>query len=296
MKSNLPDRSLVRQYLLGRLDRNKELEDQLSNDILFNDELSEMVESIEDEIIDDCLDGTLDSADKDAVDGYFLRPPERKEKLRFARLLRHHFEKPHDLAEARLDAPLSNRTNVIQERIDYRSAVPWQSHFRPYGQIVALILLSVGSLIYIFSVRKNQARLESLLAREREHSASLVTDAQLLQSPILALTLVSDRSRGDGTQIPYVQIKPSTKRIMVDIVLQGPSLGAYDVHLETNAENGPIWSARLLLLISDSGDARLVFDLPIQRLKSDVYSFVVSSAVPGSGRPKHYDFRVKLTR
>src|SRR5580765_4075607 len=103
MKSNLPDRSLVRQYLLGRLDRNKELEDQLSNDILFNDELSEMVESIEDEIIDDCLDGTLDSADKDAVDGYFLRPPERKEKLRFAQLLRHHLARREDLANTRTD-------------------------------------------------------------------------------------------------------------------------------------------------------------------------------------------------
>ncbi len=92
MNSSLPDRRVIREYLLGRLDEQEELESNLSEEILFSDELSEMVESIEDEIIEEYLDGALDSADKNAVDEYFLRPPERKEKLRFARLLRHHFE------------------------------------------------------------------------------------------------------------------------------------------------------------------------------------------------------------
>src|SRR6201987_1936915 len=104
MKSNLPDRSLIREYLLGRLDNEKELEEQLSHDIFSNDELSEMVESIEEEIIEDFLDGTLDSADKDAVNRYFLRPPERREKLRFARLLQHHFEEQNELVGTRSDA------------------------------------------------------------------------------------------------------------------------------------------------------------------------------------------------
>src|SRR5215467_6703506 len=92
MKSNLPDPSLIREYLLGRLDNEKELEGQLSHDIFSNDELAEMVESIEEEIIEDFLDGTLDAADKEAVNTYFLRPPERREKLRFAKLLKNHFE------------------------------------------------------------------------------------------------------------------------------------------------------------------------------------------------------------
>ena len=120
----------------------------------------EMVESIEEEIIEDFLDGTLDSADKDAVDRYFLRPPERKEKLRFARLLRHHFEEQHELVGARSDAIPSADTNVIRESSDYRAPIPWRSHFRTYGQLAALVLLSVVSLIYISGVRKNQARLE----------------------------------------------------------------------------------------------------------------------------------------
>src|SRR5215475_5537773 len=117
MKSDVPDRGLVREYLLGRLDHKTELEEQLSHEICFNDDLSQMVESVEEEIIEDFLDGRLDPADKDAVDGYFLQPPERKEKLRFARLLRHHFEQRHDPVNTRRET--FDSTNA---RFDYRPA------------------------------------------------------------------------------------------------------------------------------------------------------------------------------
>lgn len=294
MKSNLPDRSLIREYLLGRLDNEKELEEQLSHDIFSNDELSEMVESIEEEIIEDFLDGTLDSADKDAVNTYFLRPPERKEKLRFARLLRNHFEEQHELVGTISDMPRSAYTNVVRDSSDYRATIPWSSHFKTYGQLAALVVLGIGSLLYISALQKKKASLESQLAQEREHSASLVKEAPILTSSLIPLTLVADRSRGDDTQIPHIEIKPSSRRIMVDIALQGHSPGPFDVHLETKAGNGPIWSARLLPLVSSSGDTRLVFDLPAQGMESDVYSFLVSSPLPGSGSGKHYDFRVEL--
>jgi len=302
MNRNLQDRSLIREYLLGRLDTKEELERQLSQDIVSNDEVAEMVESIEEEIIEDFLDGTLNSADKDAVDQYFLRPPERKERLRFARLLRDHFEERPELVGERSDALPSPFTDVVRDSSDYRVPFPRPSYFRTYGQLAALVLLSVGSLIYIAGLRKSQARLEAQLAQEREHSASL-KEAQVLQSSLVPLTLVSDRSRGDVTQIPEIEIKPSTQRIMVDIALQAHSPGPFDVSLETKAGNGPIWSARLLPLVSSSGDARLVFDLPVQGINPDIYSFAVSSQLPGSGRPilgsgrpKHYDFRVSLTK
>ena len=294
MKTNLPDRSLMREYLLGRLDNEKELEKQLSHDICFNDELSEMAESIEEEIIEDFLDGTLDSADKDAVNAYFLRPPERKEKLRFARLLRNHFEEQHPLVGTTSDTRPLPYTNVVPESSDYRAPIPWWPHFKTYGQLAALVVLSIGSLLYISALQRKEASLESQLAQEREHSASLVKEAPILESSLIPLTLVTDRSRGDDAQIPHIEIKPSTQRIMVEIALQGHSPGPFDVHLETKAGNGPIWSARLLPLVSSSGDTRLVFDLPAQGMKSDVYSFLVSSPLPGSGSGKHYDFRVEL--
>ncbi len=294
MKSNLPDRSLIREYLLGRLDNEKEREEQLSHDIVANDELSEMVESIEEEIIEDFLDGTLDSADKNAVSAYFLRPPERKEKLRFARLLRNHFEEPHQLIGTISDTRPSAYANVVWESSEHRAPIPWWTHFKTYGQLAAFVVLGIGSLLYISTLQKKEAGLESQLAQEREHSASLVKEAPILKSSLIPLTLVADRSRGDDSQIPHIEIKPSTRRIIVDIALQGHSPGPFNVHLETKAGNGPIWSARLLPLVSSSGDTRLVFDLPAQGMESDVYSFLVSAPLPGSGSEKHYDFRVEL--
>jgi anti-sigma factor RsiW len=294
MKSDVPDRALVREYLLGRLDDKKELEEQLSHEICVNDDLLEMVESIEEEIIEDFLDGTLDPADKDAVDGYFLRPPERKEKLRFVRLLRHHFEQRQDLVNTRRET--FDSANVPQARFDYRPANLGRSHFRTYGELAALFVLTVAGLIYISGIRKNQARLEGQLAQEREQSATMAKEAQLSQASMVALTLVSDRSRGDSTQIPNVEITPRAQRIVVEIALPGHSPGPFDVMLEAREKSQAIWAARLLPLVSASGDARLVFDIPVQGVASDVYSFVVSSSLPGSGGPKHYDFRITVAK
>src|SRR5579862_338884 len=88
MTTAIPDPHQIRQYLLGRLDDNEELENTLSEGILFQSDMSEMTDLIEDEIIEQYLDGTLDTTDKSDVEKYFLRPAERRERLQFARLLR----------------------------------------------------------------------------------------------------------------------------------------------------------------------------------------------------------------
>ena len=294
MKSDVPDRGLVRDYLLGRLDDKKELEEQLSREICVNDDVSEMVESIEEEIIEDFLDGALAPADKDAVDEYFLRPPERKEKLRFARILRHHLEQRQDLVNTRTET--FGSANVRPEGIDYRSPHFGHSHLRNYGELAALVLIAVVGLIYTSGMRKNQARLEAQLAQEREQSATVAKEAQVSQASMVALTLVSDRSRSDNTQIPNIEIKPAAQRIVVEIALPVRSPGPFDVMLEARGKDQPIWAARLLPLVSASGDARLVFDIPVQGVASDVYSFVVSSSLSGTARPKHYDFRVTVAK
>jgi hypothetical protein len=284
MKNSVGDRNLVRQFLLGRLDESVEVEDKLSEQILFNDEMAEIVDSVEDDIIEEYLDGSLDSADRNAVDQYFLRPPERKEKLRFARLLRHHFEtkgaRPFDTKQNELDMP----------------PIAWRSHMRTYAQLAALVLVSISSLVYVTSARRSQARLEGELAQERERSISLEKQTELLQPPIVPLTLVADRSRGVSSQIPQLEIKSSTRRIIVEIAVQGGVPGPYDVSLETAGGKGPLWSATLLALISPSGDAKLVFDVPTQGIESDVYSFVISLASPEAGEHRHYDFQVKRAK
>jgi hypothetical protein len=275
------DRKLVRQYLLGRLDDQTELEDDLSDSIVLNDEMTDIVDSVEDEIIEEYLEGSLSSADREAVEKYFLQPPHRKEKLRSAQLLRHYFEmKPSRFSGA----------NFV------RPPAPWVAQFRTYGGLAALVLVIISTLVYVSSVRRGQTRLERELAQERARSSSLVKQAELLLPTVVPLTLVADRSRAAETQIPLVEIKSSTQRIIVEIALQGAASSPYDVRLETKRGEGPLWSARLLPLFSTTGDARLVFDVPARGIESDVYSFVVSSASQSTGGLRHYDFQVKLAK
>jgi hypothetical protein len=291
MKSDVPDRALVRQYLLGRLDDKKELEEQLSHEICVNDDLSETVESIEEEIIEDFLDGTLDPADKEAVDGHFLRPPERKEKLRFARILRHHLEQRQDLVNTRRET--FGSTNVRLERLDHRSPHFGHFHLRNYGARRVGPAYCRGSVLHM-GIRETKRDLKDGLHKGRTVCNS-GKRAQVSQASIIALTLVSDRFRSDNWN-PNIEITPSSTRIVVEIALPGRSPGPFDVMLETRGKNQPIWTARLLPLVSASGDARLVFDIPAQGVASDVYSFVVSSSLPRSERPKHYDFRVTIAK
>jgi len=295
MNSSLPDRRVIREYLLGKLDEQEELESNLSEGILFSDELSEVVESMEDEIIEEYLDGALDPADKNAVDEYFLRPPERKDKLRFARLLRHRFEtKQSDAVMPPPDILPVTGWDVSQYRVGIGPFAGWGHHFRTYGQITVLILLCILSLTYISGIRKRQAQLEVELMKERELSASVARQASLLQPPIIALTLVSDRSRGAGAP-PHIEIKPSIRRIIVEIALPRGATGSHDVRLEANGKKAVLWSATLSPLVSSSGDARLMFDVPTRGIESGVYSFVVSSS-PQAQQHKSYDFEARVTK
>jgi hypothetical protein len=296
MNRTLPDRRVIREYLLGRLDEQKELESNLSERILFNDELSEVVESIEDEIIEEYLDGALDSIDRNAVDEYFLRPLERKNKLHFARLLRQHFEtKRNDVVRPPLGILPVTGSDASQYSIGVAPAAGWRHHLRTYGQFVALILLFMLGLTYISGIRKRQAQLEGALVQERERSATLASQASPLQPPMIALTLVADRSRGTGAP-PHIEIKPSTQRIIVEIALPRGATGSYDVRLLANGKNGPLWSATLSPLVSPSGDARLMVDVPTRGIASDVYSFVVSSSPPQAQQRKYYDFEVRVKK
>src|ERR1043166_6808472 len=88
----IADRNLMRDYLLGTLDEQSELEEKERDRIVNNEQTTDIVDSVEDEIIEEYLEGSLNSVDRDAVENYFLKPPQRKEKLRSAQLLGQYFK------------------------------------------------------------------------------------------------------------------------------------------------------------------------------------------------------------
>lgn len=297
MKSGWPTENTIRQYLLGRFDDQQELESNLSQQMLFDGELSEIADSIEDEIIEDYLDGSLSAADKKAVDEYFLRPPQRREKLRFARTLRQHFDTKEDAVVVRESAPWTQSSvpGLMKNDVATGVVIPLRSHFRTYCEIAALVLLTAGSLFYISRVRqelqsqidasqKKQAQVEKEFAHVREKAAALAKRLELYEPPVVTLSFF-----GLLRDIPSdhpIEIKPFTQRIRVEIDMGGAAAGAYDVRLETKAGE-QIWSQTNLQSIS--GDLR--FEMPALGITAGDYQLVVNSR--GDHKIRSYWFRAR---
>lgn len=78
----------VRMYLLGKLDETGQqaVEEQL----LADDELFNLIGVVEDELLDEYLDGDLKGDELERFTGFFLSPPARQRKLSFAMALQKH--------------------------------------------------------------------------------------------------------------------------------------------------------------------------------------------------------------
>ena len=269
------DRNLIREYLLGRLNQQAEVEENLSDSIFFNDQMAEVVDSVEDELIEEYLEDSLNPAERDAVISYFLQAPERQEKLHFAKLLASHLS----------NQPKTSVAGGLVTR-------PWHSDFRTYGLVAVLALVVITASTYVSSVRRTQARLESELVQEKQRTSALATQAELLQPSIVPLTLVADRSRGTEASLPQILIKAATRRLAVDVPLQSSS-GSYEVRLENKGGSTALWTARVSPLVSNTGDARLVFDVPASEIQSGVYSIVVTPIAPANQGARYYDFQAR---
>jgi hypothetical protein len=295
MIGNNPDRELIRQYLLGRLDDEEATEATLSEDILCDDALAEFVDSVEDEIMEEYLNGTLDSADRKSVEEYFLQPPERLQKLGFMRLLEQNFAVANQrpATSERVSIPDERLHEIRPNKVTVERIAVWRSLFWVYGRVAAVIVFGLAAVSYAALLQRKQNVLEHDLDREKARSASLMTQVSQLQPPIAALSLVSGRPRGASgeEEIPHLELRASTERIVVEVAVEHPSTGAFSVQLEAKDSAELIWKATLLPIVSDTGDARLVFDLPTRALHSGVYSVAVSEP-DGSGPAKRYDFAV----
>lgn len=287
MKTGDIDRELIRQYLLGRLDDNEELEARVSEEIFFEGEASAIVDEIEDEIIEEYEEKRLDLADRKAVEEYFLRASDRRDKLRFYRVLQQHLatKQLHGMPQT---TPPAESNQAGRHGLAEKFRASWLTGLLIYGQAAALLAFAVLGWVYVSGVRKERALFHNQVVR----SASEVTAPTQLPSPIVGLTLVSDRSRAARAQLPQVEITTTTQRIIVEIALTTSHAVPYDVHLETREGRGANWTAKLLPLVSPEGDSRLVFDLPAQRMQPGFYSLVISS----DHQRRYYDFGVKLAK
>lgn len=292
MKNESPTEDIIRQYLLGRLD-DDELKGRLSKQMFFDEGLSETVDLIEDQIIEDYLDGTVSKADRIAIEQYFLRPPERTDKLQVAYALREHFNTT-SVAPALKKNAVRAHSSTLLSRSSLRVLIQhYHLHHRTYYELAAAILLIATSLLYVSAVshklqseieanRRSQTQLQTELLQERHHATSL--EHQLQAIPPVILPFERSRFRYN-TRIPEIEIKPWTQRIRVEINLPNMSSGNYDVRLENKARQ-TIWS--WIRLPAPAGELR--FDMPKQVVSTGDYCLLVST------QPERYCFRVRIVQ
>jgi hypothetical protein len=294
MRGSQLDRDSIRQYLLGRLNDREELESDISETILTDDDVSALVESVEDEIIEAYVEDTLNPADRRAVDNYFLVPAERKKRLQFERLVQNHFEKrPRSFSELPLKSAPEKDPPPAPADIGLPAGQRITNRPSFYLALAALVIGPAIGVTYVSELRTRQASLEHELAQQRSQIANSAQQASPSNLPMIALTLVSERSRG-GVQVPSLEIKPETKRIIVEIALSDPVSVPYEIELESKGSI-PVWKAKLLPIVSASGDARLVFDVPGKLLEQGHYSFLVASLPTVKSGRSYYDFDVNIS-
>jgi len=286
MEAKLPEENIIRRYLLGAL-REPEL-DAIEQKLLSSEELSQTAGLIEDEIIEQYLDGDLDERDKRAVEGHFLRPPAHRKKLRFARLLRHHFE--HGSA-----GPGAVGDGVLVSRVPPRPL--WK-----YGGVLAAVPLAAVCLYLVVAQQdlkkdvaeshKAQAVLQAELNKEHESSAGLRQELQALQATsVVSMDLRPGLLSRSAGFVPQAIIQPSTRFLKLDVLLPKSTWVSVRVRLLDRNTRYQVWSKSGLKPVP--GAARLVFDIPVQGIRTGPYELIVSP-VPEHGEQVSYPFDARV--
>jgi hypothetical protein len=279
METRQTEELTLRQYLLGRLGASSEITERLEERILIDGNFAELAGMIEDEIIEDYLENALDPEDRGAVEKHFLRPPERQEKLRFARLVNRSLE---NRAAVKTASATEGEFPVLQ--VSKPPSSVWRPSTRMWAELATCALLAL-SFAYAFKAHQElqETRVQSgqQLTAERGRSVQLERQLQDLRkvaapTTVMLSLLQPGIRRGDG-HIPTLQIGSGTERIHVEIALQSVPPVPVDVRLES-AAGKRIWTAYGLAPVRADESAILTLDVPTQGIEPGDYRFVVAQA------------------
>jgi hypothetical protein len=280
METHVINDAIIREYLLGRLHSDLELVERIDEQTFKDPEFSITVDVIEDEIIEEYLQGALNFEDARAVESHFLRPPERQRKLTTARLLSRYFE-----AESR-------KANTEQPSLARRLFKAFRGgrvlpSFRTFAEVTASIMFLI-SILTLLSQRREldiaikqisqqltQERLRAAASNQQSQSASLS-----LQPAIAMLNLVRPGLQRGELALPEVKVNSGTTAVHVEVALPSRSPGKYRVQLRHTGT--PVWSRDGVDAIAVTGGAILELDLPAQVLPPGTCELAVMSSGEGA--------------
>jgi hypothetical protein len=290
MEMRVPDETAIRDYLLGRLDDYSEVAERMDELMLTNAEFFDSLGVIEDEIIEEYLEGSLSAADRQSAETHFLRPPERRRKLQIARLL------SRRLATAAGASQGEGREEGIARLPGVRELTAPRLSFRLCGEIAAAILLTASVAYLVQSRRDFQATIRDSsqkLAQEQARSAILdqrLQSARELAQPAVVMLSLSQTGvrRSSDANLPQLKIGSGTRDIHVELVLPSVSSDSCSLRLEVSGRT--VWSQDHIRPFTSPDGSILIFEVPANALLQGEGRFVISQK---SGPEIAYPFAIE---
>lgn len=247
------ERVFIRQYLLGWLD--SETRGQFEERFLTDANFKERVLLIEDELIEDYVDGSLTESERKSFLKRFLSLPQQRQKVELARALDSHARK--------LDPAISPQASESDEQSKPSSAVrqavsgskwfiPSSGLLKPlaygFGGVIVLALL-FGGWKYIQQQRlqRRHSAIERELA-QLNTGTELTNTASPLAASIFQLTLEPDRATRGGdpsrrqAEPPQVVITNNIELVQFRLALRTDEPQSYRalLRMDANQESFPV--------------------------------------------------------
>jgi hypothetical protein len=279
----------IREYLLGQLDPHSELVDTIDEQLLADPEFSVFVDVIEDEIIEEYLEGALSSEDSRAVEKHFLRPAERQRKLETARLLSRYLEAESRKVKAKPPA------RSLFRMIRIGQALPT---FRTCVEIAASLVFVISSLTLLNQRHELNIAIREIsqqLGQERERLAvanqQLQSALQPMQPGIAMINLVRPGLQRGESELPEVKVSSATKTLHVEVALLSRTSGKYHVQLRHTGR--AVWSQDGVDAAAVPGGAILKVDIPADVLSQGASELAIT---PSRDSTISYWFSISKTQ
>jgi hypothetical protein len=250
------EQEVIRQYLLGLTPPEESL--AIEERLLTGDGFYEELLIAEDELVDEYLRGGLTEPERQRFTSHFLQPPERQQKLRFARALRRYVDlaakaEPRETTTAE-ELPREVPITARRPRPKYSGFLSFRNPVVSYGLLTAMLLIIGGISWALFNNWKHQATQPA--------------------GEVVAVVLTPGLTRDAG----------ETKRIALR-----PGIGL--LRLQLQVAKSDYTSYRVVMLANDRSEILNQANLPIQVLagsRTVVADVPADSLIPG-------DYQIKLS-
>lgn len=253
MKQPTINEQLVRRYLLGVLPRRERerVEVGLLTDDRYNKALTSLEEEVEDDLIDEYLDGELTGSERENFERVFLNTPERAHKLKVIKDLKVQ-------AAAPAEAPVSK---IVKTRPSYGSWIPAISIFQnPLFGLSAASALTLALVCCVWLwVRSNnlEAQLRQARAQQppdstlQERVEQLIRNNEELKARLeQEEKLASSKQQETPGVVPPAQTPTPDRRVFAATLTLSPSVrSTANKNIPTLTLYRGITEARLVLNI-----------------------------------------------